>query len=79
MAEGKDSKSTYRTGEADKRLAEYKQAIEKALKRYGSSRTKFVSKLAQFILAEVGNERKMMQEFVDKLECVYEEFTKEET
>lgn len=74
MAKGKNSKSTYRTNEPNKRLAQYKKDIEKGLNRYQGDKQKFVSNFAQYILAEVRNERQMMQELIDKLEETYMEF-----
>lgn len=78
MADGRKYNSTFRTGEPEKRLEQYKRVIQKAISKYSGQKQKFVTELAQFMLAEVRNERKLMQELTSELESVYKDFTVED-
>jgi len=74
MPKGKDTKSANRTQNPNKRLAQYKDLIERGLKKYKGEEQKFVTNLAQFMLAEVRNERQAMQEMIDRMETMFIEF-----
>lgn len=79
MPNGRKHKSTFRTNEPDKRLAQYKKVIERAINKYGNDKSKFIAELAQFMLAEVRNERKLMKELTSELESVYKDFTTDDS
>lgn len=74
MAKGRQNDSVFKPNEADKRLAEYKKRINEGLDKYGEDRKKFVSLMAQVMLSEVRNERKMMLELSDGIKKLYTEF-----
>lgn len=74
MAKGRDSDSVFKPNEADKRLAEYKKRIRKGLDKYGEDKQKFINLMAQVILSEVRNERKMILELSDKIEGIFKDF-----
>lgn len=72
MPKGKKYKSTERTQDPNKRLAEYKDKIERGLAHYDEQQ--FITKFAHFMLAEVRNERQMMQELINDLDETFIKF-----
>lgn len=74
MAKGRDKDSVFKPNEADKRLARYKKRIKKGLSKYGDDQQKFVNLMAQVMLSEVRNERKMILELSQEIESVFEDF-----
>lgn len=74
MASGKDNKSIWNEGEAHERLQKYRRKINQSLKKYSGEKEKFVSSMAAFILAEVRNERRTMDELGDDIKNLFEKF-----
>jgi len=74
MAKGRDKDSVFKPNEADKRLARYKKRVKKGLEKYGDDKQKFISLMAQVMLSEVRNERKMIQEISEEIEAIFKDF-----
>jgi hypothetical protein len=74
MASGKNNKSIWNEREAHERLQKYRRKINDSLKKYSGQKEKFVASMAAFILSEVRNERKTMDELGDDIKELFEKF-----